>query len=65
MDPMLIVILLALIATVGAMFLGLLAMSSNEATDRMLSAPLMWARVGLQAVTIGLLFISLLLRHKS
>jgi len=65
MDPMLIAIVLALLATVGALFLGLLAMSSGEETDRMLSTPLMWTRVGLQAFTTVLLLVTLLLRHKT
>jgi Hypoxia induced protein conserved region len=62
MDPWAIVVVLALIATAGALFLGLLAMSGGDATDRDFSTPLMWTRVGLQAFTVVLLLVALFLR---
>ena len=62
MDPLLIVILLALAATVISLFVGLLAMSGGEATDRDFGTPLMWARVGFQALAVALMFIALFLR---
>lgn len=62
MDPLLVVIILALAATVVAMGLGLLAMSSGGSTDRLFSTKLMWARVGFQALTLLLLIIAVLLR---
>jgi hypothetical protein len=62
MDPLMVIVVLALIATVIALFLGLFAMSGSEAVDRAFSTPLMWARVGLQAFTILLLFLALYLR---
>lgn len=62
MDPLLIVIVLALLATFAAMILGLLAMSSSQSVDRVLSTPLMWARVGLQAFTLILLVVAFVLR---
>jgi len=62
MDPLLIVIVLALIATVVAMLLGILVMSGGGATDRWLSIPLMWVRVGLQGLTVLLLVLATLLR---
>jgi len=52
MDPMLVFIGLALIATAIAMGLGLLAMSGGGGTDRWLSTPLMWVRVACQGLTI-------------
>lgn len=55
MDLLLLVIILALGATAVALLLGLLSMGGGGATDRALSEPLMWARVGLQAFTLLLL----------
>jgi hypoxia induced protein len=63
MDPLTIVIILALIGTAVAMALGLLAMSSGGATDRQFSTSLMWTRVGFQALTLLLLIIAVVLRH--
>jgi hypothetical protein len=57
-----IVIVLALLATLGATILGLMAMSGGGATDREFSTPLMWTRVGLQAFTLLLLVVAALLR---
>ena len=62
MDILLIVIVLALIAALGAMVLGLLAMSSNKSIDNEFSTPLMWARVGLQGFTLLLLVAAAFLR---
>ena len=62
MDPLLVVVLLALAATVLTLFLGLLSMSGGEASYREFSTPLMWARVGLQAFAVVLLLIALYLR---
>lgn len=62
MDPLVVVVVLALIATIITLFLGLLAMSGSEEVDREFSTPLMWTRVGLQAFTVALLFIALLVR---
>ncbi|MFL6547233.1 MAG: HIG1 domain-containing protein [Povalibacter sp.] len=62
MDLMLVVILLALLATVVTMFLGLLAMSGGGNNDRQFSTPLMWTRIGFQAVTVGLLVLAFILR---
>lgn len=61
MDPLLVVIILALVATVVAMGLGLLVMSGRS-TDRQFSTKLMWTRVGFQALTLLLLVIAVLLR---
>jgi hypothetical protein len=62
MDILLIVIVLALLATVAAMVLGLLVMSSNKSIDNEFSTPLMWARVGLQGFTLLLLVAAAFLR---
>lgn len=62
MDPLLVIILLALAATVVALLLGLLVMGGGGATDRMVSTPLMWARVGLQGLTVALLLAALALQ---
>lgn len=62
MDPLLVVIILALFATIAAMGLGLLSMSSGGSIDRVLSTKLMWTRVAFQALTLLLLIIAVLLR---
>ena len=61
MDPLLVVIILALFATVVAMSLGVLVMSGRSA-DRRFSTMLMWTRVAFQALTLLLLVIAVLLR---
>jgi len=61
MDPLLMLIVLALIAATVAMFLGVLVMSGGGATDRWLSTPLMWVRVGFQALTVLLLLLAAIL----
>ncbi|HEY6640766.1 twin transmembrane helix small protein [Povalibacter sp.] len=62
MDFLTVVIVLAIGATVATMFLGLLAMSSGGSTDREFSTPLMWTRVGFQALTLILLVVAVLMR---
>jgi hypothetical protein len=61
MDLLMIVIVLALTATVVTMFLGVLAMSGGGAADREFSTPLMWTRIGLQALTLILLVLAVLM----
>jgi hypothetical protein len=63
MEPLTIIIVLALIATVATMFLGLMVMSGGGETDRWLSTRFMWLRVGIQAFTMLLLFLALYLRR--
>jgi len=48
--------------TVATVFLGVFTMSVGGSTDKTLSTPLMWARVGFQALTLLLLFAALRLR---
>ena len=62
MDPLMIVIVLALLGTLATMFLGLLAMSSGGNNDKEFSTPLMWARVGFQAFTLLLLVVAVFIR---
>lgn len=62
MDPLMIVIVLALAATVVALLLGLITMSSTS-TNQIVSTPLMWARVGFQAFTIVLLVLAVVLQN--
>ena len=61
MDPLKVVVILALIATVVTLFLGLLSMSGVESVDNDFSTPLMWTRVGLQAFAVIMLFVALFL----
>ncbi len=62
MDLLTIVIVLAIGATVATMFLGLLAMSGGGSADKEFSTPLMWTRVGFQALTLVLLVIAVMMR---
>ena len=62
MDPLLIVIVMALLAAGAAMMLGILVMSGGGATDRWLSTPLMWTRIGLQVLTVLLLAVAAFIR---
>ena len=62
MDPMTILLLIALSATVLTLFMGVLSMSGSESVVSTLSEPLMWARIVLQAVTCLLLLIVVMMR---
>lgn len=63
MDPVLVVIVLALIAVIVTMMLGLVAMGAGDSRlPPKASSRLMWARVGLQGVAILLLFAAILLK---
>ena len=62
MDVMLILIILAIVATVGTLALGLLTMSGGGPLDSEISTPLMWVRLGLHALTLLLLVVAALLR---
>jgi hypothetical protein len=59
MDMLTVVIILALLATVLTMIMGLFAMGSGDSLDKELSEPLMWTRVGLQGFAILLLLIAI------
>jgi Hypoxia induced protein conserved region len=62
MDLFVVVIVAAMLMTVATMFLGVLAMSGGGSTHRAFSTPLMWARVGFQALTLLLMMIAIRLR---
>jgi len=62
MDLFVVVIIAAMLLTVATVFLGVVTMSAGGSTDDTLSKPLMWARVGFQALTLVLLFIAMRLR---
>ena len=62
MDILLVVIVLALIATCVTLGLGLLAMAGGGSNDKEFSTPLMWTRVGLQAGPLLLLGLAVMLR---
>lgn len=61
MDPLFIVIVVALVATGLALLLGLMSMIGGGEADQAFSTPLMWTRVGLQAFTVLLLVLATLL----
>ncbi len=61
MDPLLVIIMLALAATALTVIIGLFAMGSGGSTDKVVSTPLMWARIGLQTFTLLLLIVAVLL----
>lgn len=62
MDLLSAVIVLALLATILVMMIGLFAMGQGGALDKMVSARMMWARVAIQAVAILLLILAVYLR---
>ena len=61
MEPLTFVIVLALAATALTLLLGIIAMGSGGTTDNIVSTPLMWVRVGLQAFTLLLLIVAVML----
>jgi hypothetical protein len=62
MDLFVVVIVVAMLVTVATMFLGVLTMSGGGSTNDTLRTPLMWTRVGFQALTVLLMFIAIRLR---
>jgi hypothetical protein len=62
MDLFTVVIIAAMLLTVGTVFLGVLTMSAGGSTDDHFSTRLMWARVGFSVLTLLLLFIAARLR---
>lgn len=62
MDVFVVVIIAAILFTVATVFLGVLTMSVGGSTDKAFSTPLMWARIGFQALTLLLLFAAIRLR---
>ena len=62
MDLFVVVIIAAMLFTVATVFLGVLTMSAGGSADKNLITPLMWTRVGFQALTLLLLFAAIRLR---
>lgn len=62
MDWSVVLVILALAATVIVMLFGLMSMGGGGRTDKIVSTPLMWSRIALQSVTILLLLLALWLR---
>jgi len=54
-----IIIILALLATISALGLGLLSMGIGGSLDKDFSERFMWIRIGLQAATIALIISAL------
>ena len=63
MNPVNVLVILALIATVVALSLGLRSMARGGAYDREHSEKFMWERIGLQALVILLLLGAALLMN--
>ena len=61
MDIFVILVVLALLATVAVLLMGLTTLA-GPSLDGKFGTPMMWARVGLQGLTIVLLFVALMLR---
>jgi len=60
MNILTIMIILALLATIGALVMGVVSMSRGGEFDRQHSTQLMFARVGFQALALVLLVAALL-----
>jgi hypothetical protein len=58
-----IIIVLALLATAGALGLGLLSMGIGGSLDKDYGERFMWARIGLQAVTVALIITALIVSN--
>ena len=59
-----VVIVLAMLTTIGVLVTGIWSMAHAEETDRKHSDQLMAARVGVQAVTLLLLFLAFYLANE-
>ncbi len=57
------VIVIGLLATSGALLTGIVSMGRGGEFDRLHSHQLMFARVGLQAITLLCLFVALFVLH--
>jgi hypothetical protein len=62
MDTWTALVVLALVATIVTMLMGIFTMGAGGAVDDYAGTRLMWARVGLQALTLLLMVIALLIR---
>lgn len=61
MEILTVIILIGLFATTGALLTGIVSMSRGGEFDQLHSHHLMFARVGLQAITLLCLFVALLI----
>ena len=57
-----VVVILALVATIGAMALGLMSMGGSGSFDREHSVHFMYLRIGLQGTAVVLLLLALYFR---
>ncbi len=62
MDPINVLIIFALLATIIVMMMGLFSMGHGENMDKVLASRLMWARVAIQSIAILLLILAVYLR---
>ncbi|MFT5141327.1 MAG: hypothetical protein ACI9H8_000009 [Lysobacterales bacterium] len=62
MNLLTVVIILALLATIFTLLLGLMSLGQGGRFDKDFGTGFMWARVGLQAIAIALLVFALFLR---
>ena len=62
MDPLTLIIILALLATMVALLLGLMSLGQGGSFDKDFGTGFMWARVGLQGLAVALLVLALVLR---
>ncbi len=53
-----VVIILALIATIVSLGIGLLSMANGGATDRDFGEQLMWTRIGMQGAAVVLIIVA-------
>ncbi len=58
-----IIIILALLATLATLGLGLLSMGLGGETDKSFSERFMWARIGLQAAAVALIVTALIISN--
>ena len=63
MNILTLTILLALLLTIAVLATGIGSMMHGEEFDRKYSTQLMFARVGIQGITLILLFIAVFLSH--
>lgn len=61
MEILTVIIAIGLLATVGALLMGVASMARGDAFDQMHSHQLMFARVGLQGITLLCLLLALYL----
>ena len=62
MDFLTVIIVLALLATILVMMIGLFSMGRGGNMDKLAATRMMWARVGIQAFAILLLILAVWLR---